>query len=69
MHPDAFEQAAHAAELVGLAAYARSVLARAVAVDPAVVALRIDATAAGGQPGILGEFVTEDGRAVGGFAL
>lgn len=70
MQGASFEQAAHAAELVGLAVYARAVLARAVEHEPAVVALRLSCTVdAPGLQVIEAEFVDVAGQAHGGFGL
>lgn len=65
-----FEQAAHAAELVGLAVYARAVLARAIEHEPAVVSLRLSCTLeSSGLQVIEAEFVDSTGQAHGGFGL
>jgi len=65
-----FEQAAHAAELVGLGAYARAVLARAMDHEPLVVSLRLTVTHDdGGLQVIEGEFLDAAGQAHGGFGL
>ncbi len=65
-----FEQAAHAAELVGLAVYARAVLARAIDQQPDVVSLRLSCTLdAPGLQVIEAEFIDARGVALGGFGL
>jgi len=70
MQSATFEQAAHAAELVGLAVYARAVLARAMEHEPEVVSVRLAVTL--DTPGLLvveGEFIDVSGMARGGFGL
>lgn len=72
MHSDALSSAQHAAELAGLAAFARAVMARAVEHDPSIVALRVDCAAPGADgPGqfLVAEFIDAHNVAVAGFAL
>lgn len=63
-------EAAHAAEFVGLAVYARAVLGRAVSDEPEVVSLRLSCThQSSGLSVIECELVDRAGNAVGGWSL
>lgn len=67
---DAFVTAQHAAEMVGLAVYARAVLGRSMADEPGVVSLRIECTHT--DPGlsvIECELIGPAGMAVAGWSL
>lgn len=64
---DNFIAAQHAAQLVGMAAYARAFLGQAVEDEPEVVSLRITCThQARGLSVIEWELVQVDGMAIGG---
>lgn len=66
----AFIEAQHAAELVGLAVYARAVLSRAVDDEPGVVSLRLSVTHQSvGMSVIECELINRDDMALGGWSL
>ena len=65
-----FIEAQHAAELVGLAVYARAVLGRAVEDEPEVVSLRFSVThQSAGLSVIFCELLDVRGTALGGWSL
>ena len=65
-----YMEAQHAAELVGLAVYARAVLGRAVEDEPGVVSLRIAVThQSAGLSVIECEVLDGRGNALGGWSL
>lgn len=67
---DAFVTAKHAAEMVGLAVYARAVLGTAMDDESGVVSLRVEVTyQTAGLSVIECELIGPGGMAVGGFSL
>jgi hypothetical protein len=62
-------EAMAASELASLAAFARAVLARAVADNPSVRNLTVAAAIEGGEIEINGVLLGADEEALGGFAL
>lgn len=64
------EQALHAAELAGLAAYSRAVLGHAMEEGDDVVSLRFTVThQAGERATVQAELINRAGQAVGGFSI
>lgn len=65
-----FIEAQYAAEMVGMAAFARAVLCRAVDDEPDVVSLRLAVThQSTGQAVVEWEFIGRSGLALGGGGL
>ncbi len=58
-----------AAELASLAAFARSILARARADNPLVTSLRVDASIESGEIDVAGVFIGADDREYYGFTV
>lgn len=70
MHTADFQQSLHAAELAGLACFARAVLGHAMEDGDDVVALRFTVTHSADERAVIeAELINRGGLAVGGFAL